>query len=36
VLAVPMSGRVRFVTHRDAGPAAIAEALRRIQKVSDL
>jgi threonine aldolase len=34
VLAVPMSGRVRFVTHRDAGLAAVAEALRRISKIS--
>jgi len=30
VLAVPMSGRVRFITHRDAGLDAVAEALRRI------
>jgi threonine aldolase len=30
VLAVPMSGRVRFITHRDAGPDAVTEALRRI------
>jgi threonine aldolase len=30
VLATPMSGRVRFVTHRDAGLAAVTEALRRI------
>ncbi|HEY3263454.1 MAG TPA: GntG family PLP-dependent aldolase [Pseudonocardiaceae bacterium] len=30
VLAVPMSGRVRFITHRDAGLDAVEEALRRI------
>jgi threonine aldolase len=30
VLAVPMAGRVRFVTHRDAGLAAVKEALARL------
>lgn len=30
VLVVPMPGRVRFVTHRDASLDAVAEALRRI------
>ncbi|PFG92923.1 L-threonine aldolase [Saccharopolyspora erythraea NRRL 2338] len=30
VLAVPMNGQVRFVTHRDVGKATIEEALRRI------
>jgi threonine aldolase len=31
VLAVPMSGRVRFITHRDVDVPDIAEALRRIK-----
>jgi threonine aldolase len=31
VLAVPMSGKVRFITHRDVNSADIAEALRRIR-----
>jgi len=30
VLAVPLAGRVRFITHRDAGKDGVAEALRRI------
>ncbi len=30
VLAVPMNGQVRFVTHRDVGKADIEEVLRRI------
>jgi threonine aldolase len=33
VLAVPTSGRVRFITHRDAGADAVEEALRRIAKL---
>ncbi len=32
VQAVPMSGQVRFVTHRDVSKADIEEALRRIGK----
>jgi threonine aldolase len=31
VLAVPMAGKVRFITHRDVDAAAIGEALRRIK-----
>ncbi len=34
VLAVPMSGKVRFITHRDVNAGDIAEALRRIKEVS--
>jgi threonine aldolase len=34
VLAVPMSGKVRFITHRDVNAGDIAEALRRIRDVS--
>ncbi|GAA2666848.1 MULTISPECIES: GntG family PLP-dependent aldolase [Actinosynnema] len=34
VHASTMSGKVRFVTHRDAGAEAIAEALRRISSAS--
>ena len=30
VLAVPMNGQVRFVTHRDVGKPDVEEALRRI------
>jgi threonine aldolase len=30
ILAVPMAGKVRFITHRDVSAADIAEALRRI------
>jgi threonine aldolase len=30
VLAVPMAGKIRFVTHRDVAPAAIKETLRRV------
>lgn len=30
VLAVPMAGRVRFITHRDAGLDAVREALARL------
>jgi threonine aldolase len=33
VLAVPMSGQLRFVTHRDVTKADIEEALRRIGSV---
>jgi threonine aldolase len=32
VLATPMAGRVRFVTHRDVSSEDIVEALRRIEK----
>jgi threonine aldolase len=32
ILAVPMSGRVRFVTHRDVSADDIAETLRRLTK----
>lgn len=32
VLAVPMAGRIRFVTHRDVSAENIAEALRRLEK----
>jgi len=32
VLAVPMDGRVRFVTHRDVGKRDVEEALRRIKR----
>jgi threonine aldolase len=32
VLAVPMAGRVRFITHRDAGLPAVGEALRRLAR----
>jgi threonine aldolase len=31
ILAVPMAGKVRFITHRDVSAADIAEALRRIK-----
>jgi threonine aldolase len=31
VLAVPLGGRLRFVTHRDAGLEHVAEALRRLR-----
>ena len=34
VLAVPMNGRIRFVTHRDVGKSDIDEALRRITAAS--
>ncbi|ASU80544.1 threonine aldolase [Actinopolyspora erythraea] len=34
VLAVPMAGRVRFVTHRDVGPTDIDEVLRRVGNAS--
>ncbi|MGM1058757.1 threonine aldolase family protein [Saccharothrix sp. Mg75] len=34
VYAGPMSGKVRFVTHRDVGADDVAEALRRIVSVS--
>lgn len=34
VLAVPMEGRVRFVTHRDASRGDVDEALRRISGTS--
>lgn len=30
VLAVPMAGKVRFITHRDAGLPAVKEALSRV------
>ncbi|QGK71786.1 aminotransferase class I/II-fold pyridoxal phosphate-dependent enzyme [Allosaccharopolyspora coralli] len=30
VLAVPMHGKIRFVTHRDAGKSDVEEAVRRI------
>jgi threonine aldolase len=30
VLAVPMAGRIRFVTHRDAPASAVDEVLRRV------
>jgi len=33
VLAVPMSGKVRFMTHRDVSSTDIAEALRRIARL---
>lgn len=36
VLAVPMSGQVRFITHRDVNAGDIAEALRRIKEAIDL
>ncbi|MFL6143398.1 MAG: threonine aldolase family protein [Labedaea sp.] len=32
VLAVPMSGKVRFITHRDVDATDIAEALQRIKQ----
>ncbi|MEV4311745.1 GntG family PLP-dependent aldolase [Actinocrispum sp. NPDC049592] len=32
ILAVPMSGRIRFVTHRDVSADDIAETLRRLAK----
>jgi threonine aldolase len=32
VLAVPMSGKVRFITHRDVDAPGIAEALHRIKQ----
>jgi threonine aldolase len=31
VLAVPMSGKIRFITHRDVSTADISEALQRIK-----
>jgi threonine aldolase len=34
ILAVPMSGKVRFITHRDVSAADIAEALRRIREAN--
>jgi threonine aldolase len=34
VLAVPMDGRVRFVTHRDVSSADVDEALQRISRTS--
>lgn len=34
VRAVPMSGRVRFVTHRDVNAADIAEVLRRLRETA--
>ena len=34
VLAVPMAGKVRFITHRDVSAADIAEALRRIKNAN--
>jgi threonine aldolase len=34
VLAVPMSGKVRFITHRDVNAGDIAEALRRIAEAN--
>ncbi|HEU5474047.1 MAG TPA: GntG family PLP-dependent aldolase [Actinophytocola sp.] len=33
VLAVPMSGKIRFITHRDLHPTDITEALRRIKSI---
>lgn len=33
VLALPMSGRIRFITHRDVTAADIAEALARIKTI---
>ncbi|MQA62610.1 MAG: aminotransferase class I/II-fold pyridoxal phosphate-dependent enzyme [Actinophytocola sp.] len=34
VLALPMAGKVRFVTHRDVTTAEIDEALRRIERAA--
>ena len=34
ILAVPMAGKVRFITHRDVSAADIAEALRRIREAN--
>jgi threonine aldolase len=34
VLAVPMSGKVRFITHRDVDATDITEALHRIKTIS--
>jgi threonine aldolase len=31
VLAVPMAGQVRFVTHRDVSASDITEVLRRVK-----
>jgi threonine aldolase len=31
VLAVPMAGKVRFITHRDVDATSIGETLRRIK-----
>jgi threonine aldolase len=35
ILAVPMAGKVRFITHRDVSATDIAEALRRIRDAND-
>jgi hypothetical protein len=35
VLAVPMSGKVRFITHRDVDAPGIAEALHRIERACE-
>ncbi|MGH3631043.1 MAG: beta-eliminating lyase-related protein, partial [Sciscionella sp.] len=34
VRAVPLAGKVRFVTHRDVSTSDISEALRRIKSVA--
>lgn len=34
IMAVPMAGKVRFITHRDVSAADIAEALRRIRETN--
>ena len=34
IMAVPMAGRVRFITHRDVSAADIAEALRRLREAN--
>jgi threonine aldolase len=34
ILAVPMAGKVRFITHRDVSSADISEALRRIKNAT--
>jgi threonine aldolase len=33
VRAVPMAGKVRFITHRDVSASDVAEALERIAKL---